>query len=147
MSYPLSIAAGVAGLVALAGTTSKCFYQFFRSIYNAPATARDLASALYTLKIALGQIQENLLNPRFVAVAEDDQIASLEACMTSCVTIFSDIQAKVNKSGLADAQQNPVKKTWESVRASYNEDDLRESLRRVEAEKTTLLLVVDIFSA
>jgi len=147
MSDPLSIAAGVAGIVALAGTVSKTFYQFFASIHDAPAMVRDLATALVTLNIALGQVQENLLNPRFVAAADDEHVASLQSCLVSCTALFSEVAAKVERSGLAANQINLAKKAWESVKWSFNEEEIANCLRRVEAEKSTLLLVVDVFAA
>ena len=72
MTDPFSIAAGVAALVAMAGATSKTFYQFFRSIYNAPDAVRELATGLYTLNVALCQLQQSLLDPIFVRVGDDE---------------------------------------------------------------------------
>jgi len=147
MADPLSIAAGVAGLVALAGTVSKTFYQFFASIHDAPASVRDLATALVTLNIALGQVQENLLNPRFVADADDEYIASLQRSLEGCTALFSEVQTKVDRSGLSANQISTVKKAWESVKWSFQEEEIASCLRRVETEKSTLLLVVDVFAA
>ena len=147
MSDPFSIAAGVAGIVALAGTVSKTCYQFFRSIYDAPAIARDLATALVTLNIALCQVQENLLNPRFVADSDDGHVASLQKCLESCAALLGEIQTKVVRSGLAAENVNMTKKGWESVKWSFTEEEIANCLRRVEAEKSTLLLVVNVFAA
>ena len=58
MLDPLTAAAIVASLIALAGTTSKALDQFYRSIHDAPGIARDLLSGLYALNAALSQIQE-----------------------------------------------------------------------------------------
>ncbi|MCJ1252175.1 hypothetical protein MMC30_009414 [Trapelia coarctata] len=147
MSDPLSIAAGVAGIVALAGTVSKTFYQFFASIHDAPAMVRDLATALVTLNIALGQVQENLLNPRFVVDAGDEHVTSLHACLESCTGLLSEVQAKVEQSGLSADQVSLAKKSWESIKWSFNDEQIANCLPSVEAENTTLLLVVDVFAA
>ena len=147
MSDPLSVAAGVAGLIALAGTISKSFYQFFRSIHDAPPIARDLTSVLYTLNIALSQIQGSLLRPDFVSVADDEQLEAIQNCLTSCTATFDMVRTRVEASGLAVNDQPVLKKGWASVKASFNEEQMQDCLRRVESEKTTLLLVVDIFSA
>ena len=147
MSDPLSIAAGVAGLIALAGTTSKLFYQFFRSIHDAPSIARDLTSTLYTLNIALSQIQGSLLRPDFVSVADDEQLKAIQNCLKSCTATFDMVRTRVEASGLAVNDQPVLKKGWASVKASFNEEQMQDCLRRVESEKTTLLLVVEIFSA
>lgn len=143
MSDPLSIAAGVAGIVALAGTVSKTFYQFFASIHDAPATVRDLATALVTLSIALGQVQENLLNPCSVVDADDEHVHHCRCCLVSCTALSSE----VDRSGFSANQATLAKKAWESVKWSFNEEVVANCLRRVEAEKSTLLLAVDVFAA
>lgn len=107
MSDPLSIAAGVA---ALAGTTSKSFYQFFRSIYDAPAIARDFTSALYKLNIALSQIQGSLLRPDFVSVTDDEQLEAIQNCLTSCTATFDIVRIRVEASGLTVNDQPALKK-------------------------------------
>lgn len=146
MTDPFSIAAGVAGLVALAGTTSKTFYRFFRSIYDAPDAARNLATALYTLNVALSQIQQSLLDPKFVRVGDDDQITAIEDCLASCTAAFDTIRARIEASGLASNEQTFPKKTWEAVKASFSEKQMKDCLDRIEREKTTLTLIVGVFS-
>ena len=146
MTDPFSIAAGVAALVALAGTTSKSFYQFFRSIYNAPDAARDLATALYTLNIALSQLQQSLLDRKSDRVGDDEQIIAIEACRANCTAAFDTIQARIEASGLASNEQAFPKKAWEAVKASFNEEQMKDCLNRIEREKTTLILVVGVFS-
>ena len=147
MTDPFSIAAGVAALVALAGTTSKSFYQFFRSIYDAPDAVRDLATALYTLNIALSQLQQSLLDPKLVRVGDDGQIMAIKDCLESCTTAFDTIRTRIETSGLASNEQTFPKKAWEAVKYSFNEEQMKDCLNRIEREKTTLILVVDLFSA
>lgn len=146
MTDPFSIAAGVAGLVALAGTASKTFYQFFRSIYDAPDTARNLATALYTLNVALSQLQQSLLDPKFVKVGDDDQIIAIEDCLASCAAAFDTIRARIEASGLALNEQTFPKKAWEAVKASFSERQMKDCLDSIEREKTTLTLIVGVFS-
>ncbi|KAL9612437.1 MAG: hypothetical protein Q9167_002985 [Letrouitia subvulpina] len=147
MTEPLSVAASVAGIVALSGSVSKFFLQFYRSIHDAPPVARDLASALYTLNIALSQIQGSLLNPKFVAVADDDQLDAIEACLASCLVVFESLDSKLEASGLARQDLAIFTKSWASVKAYFNEEQISDYTRRVEREKTTLLVVVGNFSA
>lgn len=147
MSDPFSTAAGVVGILAFGGAVSKVLYGFFMSIHDAPSVTRDLASALCTLNICLGQIQEVLLDPRFISEADDQSVTALQECLGRCSTLFSDIENKVKSSGLADPSQKAIKKGWESVKLSFNEQDMAEHLRRIEAEKSTLTLVLDAFTA
>lgn len=146
MTDPFSTAAGVAGLVALAGTTSKTFYQFFRSVYDAPDAARNLATALYALNVALSQLQQSLLDPKFISVDDDDQITAIEDCLASCIAAFDTIRTRLEASGLASNEQTFPKKAWEAVKASFSEKQMKDCLDRIEREKTTLTLIVGVFS-
>jgi hypothetical protein len=147
MTDPFSIAAGVAGIVAFAGTISKDFYQFYRSIHDAPAIARDLTASLYSLNIALSQIQGALIDPSFVAVSDDEQLVALQECLASCTAAFEQISTRVQLSGLAGNNQKWVRKAWESVKASFNEEQMEDCLQKVERGKSTLSLLLEIFSA
>lgn len=147
MTDPLSIAASVAGIVALSGATSKFFLQFYRSIHDAPSNARDLASSLYTLNVALSQIQGSLLDPKFVTVTEDEQLDAIELCLASCKCVFESLDTKLEASGLARDDQAVFTKSWASVKAYFNEEQISDYTNRVEREKTTLLVVIGNFSA
>lgn len=82
MTDPLSVAASVTSLVALAGATSTTFYQFFHSIHEAPSSARELASGLFSLNVVVSQVQEVLLNPDFVQQSEDPDADTLAESLT-----------------------------------------------------------------
>jgi hypothetical protein len=62
MSDPLSVAASVAGLISLGAATSKLFYQCVASIIDAPKEIQTITSSLYSVNIALCQIQTLLLD-------------------------------------------------------------------------------------
>ena len=147
MIDPLSIAANVAGIVAFSGAVSKLFFQFFRSIRDAPSVVRDLASALYTLNIALAQVQGSLLNPEFAAVADDEQLDAIEACLASCKLVFESLNAELEKIGSAANGTALFEKLWASVKMYLSEEQILDYMRRVERERTTLLLVISNFSA
>lgn len=145
MTDPLSVAAGVAGLVALAGSTSKIFYQFFHSIHEAPNTARELASGLFSLNIVLSQVQEVLLNPDFVQQSEDHEAKALDESLTRCARLLKSIEKKVVRSGLT--HEGTIRKAWASVRWSFSEDELIECRRQAEEEKASLGIVLNAFTA
>ncbi|PSN62797.1 hypothetical protein BS50DRAFT_592047 [Corynespora cassiicola Philippines] len=147
MTDPLSVAGSVAGLIALGGSTSKMFYQFFRSIHDAPANARELASGLFSLNIVLGQVQEVLLNPDFVQQSEDREAEALGECLTRCTTLLTAIEKKVTRSGLTENQQKIIKKAWSSVRWSFSEDEMSEYRQQAEEEKASLAIVLNAFTA
>ena len=147
MADPLSIAASVAGLVGLVGTVSKTVFQFFTSIIDAPDSARHLVSSLSALNLALGQIQQNLVNPDFVSETGDEDVKALMECLTNCTVVFSELEKKVTDSGLGSAHQGRLSRTWKSVEWSFMDDDLENMLKRVEAEKATLQLLTSAFTA
>ena len=147
MTDPFSIAAGVAALVALAGSTSKSFYHFFRSIHDAPDAARDLATALYTLNVALSRLQQSLLDPKLDWAGDDGQIIAIKECLGNCTAAFDTIRARIEASGLASNEQSFSKKAWEAVKYSFNEEQMKDCLNRIEREKTALILIVDVCSA
>ena len=147
MSDPLSIAASVAGLLAFSGTVSKSVFQFVTSIKDAPEDARNLLRSLYTLNIALGQIQQNLLDPDFVSETNDKDVEELQQCLANCTTVFSQLQEKVEECGMGVQGQHLLRKTWESVKWSFTDDIMDDLLRRIEAEKATLQLLISAFTA
>ena len=147
MTDPFSVAAGVAGIIALSGTIAKSLYHSYLSIHEAPSIARDLTAALYTLNIALSQIQANLLSPSFVSVADDEQLNSIEACLQGCTVTFDAVNARLEASGLAASGQRAHKQSWASVKALFNEKQMQNCPDKIEREKTTLLMVVSKFSA
>ena len=147
MSDPLSIAGSVASLVAFTGTVSKSVFQFVTSIKDAPDVARNLVRSLYTLNVALGQIQQNLLDPDFVAETNDKDVEDLQQCLANCTAVFAQLQKRVEDCGVGSQGQHLVQKTWESVKWPFTDDALEDILERVEAEKATLQLLISAFTA
>ena len=144
---PLSVAASVAGLVALTGSISKSFYQLFHSIHDAPSSVRALATGLFSLNIALAQVQEVLLNPDFVHQSQDQEAEALGDCLTRCASLLTAIERRVQKSGLGDGDLKGLKKAWQSVKWSFNEDDLDKYHREIEEEKSNLTVILHSFTA
>ena len=147
MLDPLSIAASVAGAVALAGTVSKSVLQFFGSVQGAPDDARHLVASLYTLNIALAQIQQNLLDPGFVSEAGDADVKTLGECLLSCTHVFMELERKVDDSAFGSEDQGLLQDNWERTKWLFTDDILDSFLRRVEAEKATLQLLTSAFTA
>lgn len=146
MADPLSIAASVAGLVALAGTVSNKVFLFFSSIIDAPENARVLVSALYSLNVTLGQVQTNLLDSRFVADHDGEDFKALHVCLISCTAILSELEHKVHNSGFGEVTRGRATRLWDAAQWSYTDDELAEYLRRVEAEKSTLSIAIEAFT-
>lgn len=147
MLDPLSIAASVAGAVALAGAVSKSVLQFCSSVQGAPDEARHLVASLYTLNIALAQIQQNLLDPSFVTEAGDADVKALGECLLSCTHVFMELERKVDDSGLGSEDNGLPQDTWERTKWLFTDDVLDSYLRRVEAEKATLQHLTSAFTA
>lgn len=138
MADPLSIAASVAGLAATAGTASKGLYQFFQYIHDAPSVAKDLAHSLHILHLVLSQIQELLLDPDFVSATDNAQLETMYESLAGCVSAIDKVKIASERSGLASGDQRTIRKAWSSIKAWFNEDQMRECLDRIEREKSTL---------
>ena len=147
MSDPFSTLASVASLIALAGTISKAFYSFLRSIRDAPAIAMDLLSGIYALGTALSQIRESFLHKLVLAAADNGQMEALKICLVTCTTTFETVKARIDASGLTDADHRVLRRSWKSVKASFNESQMQHFLSTLESNKTTLLLILGSFNA
>ncbi|KAF8242584.1 hypothetical protein K440DRAFT_115870 [Wilcoxina mikolae CBS 423.85] len=150
MTDPLSLAASVAGLLSLARTVSKSAFQFITSILDAAEQARSLVSALYSLNVALVQVQGSLLDPKFVLQVDDrENIRMLQECLTSCTAVFLELKNKVEDSGLEESGSSglQIRWRWEQVKWSFTDDETAGLLRRIESEKSTLGLVLNVFTA
>ena len=79
-------------------------------------------------------------------MGDDEQITAIEECLASCTAVFDTIRARIEASGLASNERTFLKKSWEAVKASFNEEQMQDSLNMIEREKTTLILIVGVFS-
>ncbi|KAF8536163.1 hypothetical protein BDD12DRAFT_299767 [Trichophaea hybrida] len=153
MSDPLSIAASIAGLLCLAGTASKSIFQFISSIADAPEQARHLTRELYALNVALGQVQGNILDPRFsIENDNDENVRMLHECLASCMAVYSELESRLRNAGLAKESSESrsigiIQRSWKSFKWSFTDGELGELLRRVDAEKATLGLINNAFAA
>ena len=82
-----------------------------------------------------------------MSVANDAQVEAVRYYLTSCTAAFYTTRTRVEASGLATSESPVSKKAWASVKVSFSEEQMQDCLRRMESEKMTLLLVVDILSA
>jgi len=82
------------------------FKQVFQFI--APASARRLVSAVSSLQIALGQVHNNLTDPKFHAEAGDQNIRRVDVCLGGFISIYDQIRVYVDQSQLGARQEKVV---------------------------------------
>ena len=58
MTDPLSIAAGVAGLIGLASELTQACYGYYRKVKNAPSTVQDVIAETKMLRKALSDLED-----------------------------------------------------------------------------------------
>jgi cell division control protein 24 len=142
MADPLSVAASVAGLISLGAATSKLVYQFVSSVIDAPKEVRAIISSLYSVNIALCQIQTLLLDQVFAAQTANEDLVDLERSVTSCVASFSIVEKELKGVSHAGSEQLTAKKLWHQVKQVFEKEAMQNALLHLETEKGTLQLIM-----
>lgn len=94
-----------------------------------------------SLQIALGQVQNNLTDPKFHVEADDQDLHRLNGCLGSCTLVFEELRVKVVQSGLDAREDISLKRTWDQVKWSFTDNELAALYQRIEAEKSTLVII------
>jgi hypothetical protein len=143
MGDPFSVAASVAGVISLGAATTKLFYQFITTIIDAPREVQAITSSLYSVNIALCQIQTLLLDLTYASETATEDLEDLDKSVLCCVSCFNLIENWL-RSVCPDTTDNhsTAKRAWQQVKYVFQKDSLREALERLENEKGTLQLIM-----
>ncbi|OBT68269.1 hypothetical protein VE03_02352 [Pseudogymnoascus sp. 23342-1-I1] len=148
MSDPFSVTGSVAGAISLGAATSKLVYQFVSSIRDAPREVQAITRSLYSVNIALCQIQTLLLDLTYASETTAEDISDLEKSVLSCVESF-----KLIKSWLRDVCSDVTedrlmtRRAWQQVKYVFQKDSLKEALERLENEKGALQLIMSALNS
>jgi hypothetical protein len=118
----------------------------FRSVYEVPSNAIDVASALFSLTIALGQVQEVRLDQNFVPLSEEHEVMGLGKCLGGCTELLPFIERKSKQPECIGETLEAISKGWDGVQWSFTQDELAELLAQAEAGKTNLTLILNAFT-
>jgi len=138
MADPLSIAASVAGLAAVAGKVVKILYNFVSDIDDAPQLARSTLGTVSETRLALEAIQHLFETIESVSAWRKTLICldHVGLTLSNCIMTLSELEALVVIDDDAGIFQ---RMHW--VRA---EGKIERLLPRLESQKTSLSLMVTV---
>ena len=143
MADPLSIAAGVVGLITAAAQVTKILHNVTSKAKHAPDDTRKIMNEVDDIRNVLGSLQlylvgvERVHKSRTSLIMVDQVVATLAAC----VTTFSDLDTFVE--GL---QNESEMKILDRLRWFSKEKDIQAILARLQSHKNSLTLMLNILS-
>lgn len=142
MSDPLSIAAGVIGVLTAAAQISILLRQFTLSVSKATRQAQHVLTEVNDTSIILSQLQSFLLGKEFTdrsrtSLLKVDQVVAI---ISGCVITFSELEKlldemKVVNSGVLDRFK------W-----AGRESEMLVLIQRLQNHKASLSLIVNILN-
>ena len=136
---PLSVAASVAGLILAAGKMTSLLTKM-TALSDAPNSAQAVLTEMVDMSAALGQIRTVLDGASNIPV-EGRRFILLEhvvATLTGCVTTYSELE------GIIDSVQIDGMNTFDRVRWSEKETSVQDIVRRMQNQKSSLILMLSI---
>ena len=140
MSDPLSIAASVAGLVAIAGTLYAALDKFITGLKDAPSLARTVQAELLSWQHTLLAVQR-LLNGRTFSAARAALIPAehVVICFTDAILLFSELDRILTPLAERDTSSWICRAKW-----ARGEARLTALISRLQWHKGTLSLQLTI---
>ena len=142
MSDPLSIAAGVVGILTAAAQISSLLIQFTKMSKNAPAQARIIITEVNDVSGILSHLQSFLLGNEFqdrsrTSLLKVDHVVTI---VGGCVLTFSELekfldQLKVDGMGVLDCMK------W-----AKKEQSMLALVQRLQNHKASLTLMLNILN-
>ena len=124
---PLSVAAGVAGLVSLTFEISQTVSHYYKAVKDAPNSIQEIQQELSLMHSTLQQL-DNLLRGPHMNKSSFSQSSVLTTAVTSCIQTIREISAK-----LAQPKQDRLSRTKEALKWPFSEKEVQkrlEALRR-----------------
>ncbi|KAI1481052.1 hypothetical protein K445DRAFT_267814 [Daldinia sp. EC12] len=140
---PLSISAGVAQVVTLAGTLIKCLNRFVVKTINIRDSIQEVHDEIFTLQVALSEIQ-NMLKKRPKQLSfERDHHANIhriiQLCQKSLETLCRELPELKDKAGAFERIRR-------SLEHSLKEERVVEIIHHIRSYKTVLQLSLTTIS-
>lgn len=142
MSDPLSIAAGVVGILTAAAQISTLLINFTKATKNAPSRARHIITEVNDISGTLSHLQSFLLGNEFsdtsrTSLLKADHIVTI---LSGCVMTFSELEK------LLDALETKDIRILDSLKWARKEKDITALIQRLQNHKTSLSLMLDILN-
>ncbi|KAG7001311.1 hypothetical protein G7Y79_00032g066640 [Physcia stellaris] len=143
MSDPLSVAAGVIGILTAAAQISTLLIQFTKSSRGAPAQVRHVLPEFNDISGTLSHLQSFLLGNEHTERSRATllRIDHIVTIMSDCVVAFSELQKvldglKTNDMDILDGMK------W-----ARNEADITAIIERLQHHKASLSLMLSILTS
>ncbi|KAF8252409.1 hypothetical protein K440DRAFT_687158 [Wilcoxina mikolae CBS 423.85] len=142
MADPLSIAASVAGLLALSSKIIHALCSFTKSAVEVPQSVSRVNAEVQMVSAVFGQVQRLILSDRgeldeerFLSIP----LHSLVDTLTGCVVIFSNLERYIDEiGGLA------MPALWERVKWVKRESEIEGLMQDLQRHKLSLNLMLSI---
>lgn len=141
MGDPLSVAASIAGLIAVAGQIYTVLDGFISNMRDAPSLARTICSEVDSFRNSLSALQDIFQHPEFSHNAHASLISAdyVVVSFTDAVLVFSQLEADVLPLTRFAQFSVAARLEWTMKKAR-----LRELVDRLQWQKHTLTLQLAI---
>jgi cell division control protein 24 len=142
MPDPLSVAASIAGLLAITGKVIGVLSAFLSTVSDAPESARRALTSVEHMRLALTSVKVVMDRPQGIDRARKEMIhcTSIAIVFREAVLAFSEFEAKVG-TGASDGWRSSA---WTRALWISNEDGIQRYLAHTESVISTLGIMLNI---
>ena len=143
MSEPLSIAAGVVGILTAAAQVSTQMIHFMKASRNASVQARHVLIEVNDISGILSHLQTFLIDHSIQEYIESSRMSLLRvdhivAIVSGCVMTFSELEKVLD--GLKTADLGAI----DSIRWARKETEIMTIIQRLQNHKASLSLMLNV---
>ena len=140
---PLSVSAGIVGLLAATAQVSSILGDFTRTARGAPRQARIILSEITDISAALQHLQSFLVGVTAVRKSRASLILveQLIIALTGCITTISDLEAMIAEFKIDGSMRLLDRAKWVRKEASISE--IVHKLQNHKASLTLMLTVLE----
>ena len=142
MSDPLSVAAGVAGIITAAAQISGILIKFTKKFKDAPSEAFMVLNEVTNTGQIISQLQSFILDTEAASRSQICllHVESVVTIITGCVATFSELQELIN--GLWTDEMTVV----DRLKWAKNQTSISALGSRLQTHKASLSLMLDILN-
>ena len=142
MADPLSVAAGLAGVVTAAAQISTLLIKFTKKVKDAPKEAHTILNEVTDTSRILSRLQSFVLDTQSSSQSKACflHVESVIAIVTGCVATFSELQKLLN--GLESDEMTVV----DRIKWSKDEPSITALGSRLQTHKASLSLMLEILN-
>lgn len=142
MSDPLSIAAGVVGILTAAAQISTLLIQFTQSSRDASVQARHVLTEVNDISGILSHLQTFLIGQEYVESSRTSmlRVDHIVAIVSGCVMTFSELEKVLD--GLKTADLGAI----DSIRWARKDTEIMTIIQRLQNHKASLSLMLNILN-